>query len=220
MAWPAVVKSGLNTESWHTVISSDFLPTMLEVLGVSRPASQQAWAMDGVSQLSFLKGEPVAPRCIGHLFADGACSLRSFVHGCTHESLSGWLFCREQQRLPLWEVEDRQRDPLLLGRRLLLRPNALYVHRARLFVVVVVHDDDAQAVCADDLEADLGERTDLAQQEPEILASMVANLTAWWESVRHSIAAESKCPNDPTTGHGRPSRSIPVRPIQSHPAGC
>ena len=87
-------------------------------------------------------------------------------------------------------------------------------------VVCVVHDDDAQAVCADDLEADLGERTDLAQQEPEILASMVANLTAWWESVRHSIAAESKCPNDPTTGHGRPSRSIPVRPIQSHPAGC
>ena len=85
MAWPAVVKSGPNTESWHTVISSDFLPTMLEVLGVSRPASQQAWAMDGVSQLSFLKGEPVAPRCIGHLFADGACSLRSFVHGCTRK---------------------------------------------------------------------------------------------------------------------------------------
>ena len=84
-----------------------------------------------------------------------------------------------------------------------------------------MHDDDAQAVCSDDLEADLGERNDLAQQEPEILASMVANLTAWWESVRHSIAAESKCPNDPTTGHGRPSRSIPVRPsILSHPAGC
>eukprot|EP01045_Picozoa_sp_COSAG04_P032304 COSAG04_NODE_6286_length_1365_cov_1.416272_1_plen_82_part_10 len=78
MAWPAVVKSGPNTESWHTVISSDFLPTMLEVLGVSRPASQQAWAMDGISQLSFLQGEPVAPRCIGHLLADGACSLRSF----------------------------------------------------------------------------------------------------------------------------------------------
>ena len=116
-----------------------------------------------------------------------------FCAWAAHESLSGWLFCREQQRLPLWEVEDRQRHPLLLGRRLLLRPNALYVHRARLFVVVVVHDDDAQAVCADDLEADLGERNDLAQQEPEIMGSrdrgrsQVGSTDRWTDSKQREL---------------------------------
>jgi hypothetical protein len=57
MAWPAVVTSGANAESWHTVISSDFLPTILEVLAVERPGAQAAWPLDGLSQLAFLKGE-------------------------------------------------------------------------------------------------------------------------------------------------------------------
>lgn len=53
-------------------------------------------------------------------------------------------------------------------------------------------------VLADDLESDLGERHDLAKQQPAVLASMIANLTVWWDSIQESIVHESKCPTNPT----------------------
>jgi hypothetical protein len=69
VAWPAVVK-GPARSSWDTVITSDFLPTIMEILAVERPPSQRGWAMDGVSILPILRGEPAARRCIGHNFND------------------------------------------------------------------------------------------------------------------------------------------------------
>ena len=41
--------------SWETVITMDFLPTVMELLGVERPINQQSWAMDGRSILPLLK---------------------------------------------------------------------------------------------------------------------------------------------------------------------
>ena len=44
----------------------------------------------------------------------------------------------------------------------------------------------------------MGERHNLAEQEPAVLASMLANLTEWWDSIQKSIADESACPHNPT----------------------
>ena len=51
IAWPAVVR-GPARESWDPVITSDFLPTIMEVLGVRRPISQMNWGFDGATLLS------------------------------------------------------------------------------------------------------------------------------------------------------------------------
>ena len=163
MAWPAVVKSGPNTESWHTVISSDFLPTILEVLQVQRPSDQAAWPLDGISQLSFLKGETPAPRCIGHLYAGG--SNKGYRCG-------KWKLVNGTKSCP--SNADCHSGPMLY-----------------------------------DLEKDLGEWNDLEKLEPEVLASMIKNLTTWYDSVLHSIEHESQCPNAPG-GAGGSGDGIPI----------
>ena len=67
IAWPAVV-GPVARESWETVITSDFLPTIMDILHVKRPLSQAHWEMDGVSILPILLGQPAPNRCIGHNF--------------------------------------------------------------------------------------------------------------------------------------------------------
>ena len=51
LSWPAVVR-GKARESWDTVVTMDFLPTIMEVLGVRRPISQMNWGFDGATSLS------------------------------------------------------------------------------------------------------------------------------------------------------------------------
>ncbi len=41
--------------SWEMVSTVDFLPTVMDVLGVHRPIEQQSWAMDGRSILPLLR---------------------------------------------------------------------------------------------------------------------------------------------------------------------
>lgn len=53
-----------------------------------------------------------------------------------------------------------------------------------------------------DLSTDLGERTNVAAQNPEILQSMITNLTEWYASVQHSIQNESMCPGNSPSGGG------------------
>ena len=64
ISWPAVV-TGPARVSWHTVTTMDFLATIMDVLGVERPAAQAAWAFDGVSAMPILRGEEPAPRGVG-----------------------------------------------------------------------------------------------------------------------------------------------------------
>lgn len=53
VSFPATVKE-TNVASWETVVTTDFLPTVMEVLKVDRPLEQQSWAMDGRSILPLL----------------------------------------------------------------------------------------------------------------------------------------------------------------------
>ena len=63
VSWPAVVKG--TRESWDTVVTMDFLATIMDVLNVSRPASQAEWAFDGKSIMPILRGETWPERGIG-----------------------------------------------------------------------------------------------------------------------------------------------------------
>lgn len=55
VSYPKVIKD--NRESWETVVTTDFLPTVMQVLKVDRPPEQQNWAMDDQSILSLLRNE-------------------------------------------------------------------------------------------------------------------------------------------------------------------
>lgn len=46
----------------------DFMATVMDVLGLDRPASQQDWAFDGVSVLPILRGEEPEDRGIGWMY--------------------------------------------------------------------------------------------------------------------------------------------------------
>eukprot|EP00051_Salpingoeca_urceolata_P021109 m.325616 g.325616 ORF g.325616 m.325616 type:complete len:629 (-) comp19735_c0_seq21:94-1980(-) len=66
VSWPAMVQG--SRVSWDTVVTYDFLPTVMEVLGVERPASQSSWAMDGRSIMPIIKGEAWPLRGLGWMF--------------------------------------------------------------------------------------------------------------------------------------------------------
>ena len=51
--------------SWDPVVTMDYHATILEVLGLERPAAQRDWAYDGVSVMPILRGEAPAERGIG-----------------------------------------------------------------------------------------------------------------------------------------------------------
>lgn len=67
ISWPAVVQSAARV-SWDTVVTMDFLATVMDVLHVERPSSQQDWHFDGISVLPILRGETPAPRGIGWMY--------------------------------------------------------------------------------------------------------------------------------------------------------
>jgi arylsulfatase A-like enzyme len=54
ISYPSEVTGG-NHISWETVVSFDFLPTIMEILNVSRPPEQESWAFDGRSILPLLR---------------------------------------------------------------------------------------------------------------------------------------------------------------------
>jgi arylsulfatase A-like enzyme len=65
VSYPRLV-GAVSLESWQTVTTMDFLPTVLELLGnASRPSGQTSWAIDGVSILPVLVGETLPARGIG-----------------------------------------------------------------------------------------------------------------------------------------------------------
>ena len=164
IAWPAMASQQPRV-SWDTAITSDFLPTIMDVLAlhghaVQRPAAQKGWAVDGISLLPVIKGggAPVAQRCIGHLYWDAP-------QGNANGDNKGY-------RCGKWKL----------------------VHGSMSCAPPQI------AGCGDtpglyNLETDLGERHDLSASEPAVLASMMANLTKWYESVLHSEMHESVCPN-------------------------
>jgi arylsulfatase A-like enzyme len=67
ISWPAVAK-GPARVSWDTVVTMDFLATVMEVLKIERPESQAKWYFDGISVLPILKQEHVPERGIGWIY--------------------------------------------------------------------------------------------------------------------------------------------------------
>jgi len=67
ISWPAVVKGPART-TWGTVVSTDFLATVMDVLDVERPAEQANWAFDGKSVMPILRGEQWPARGVGWMF--------------------------------------------------------------------------------------------------------------------------------------------------------
>ena len=86
VSFPAVMKGDKAMTSWETVVTMDFLPTIMEVLGVDRPPKQQAWPLDGRSILPLIqdpdnlhwKDTDEGPREIGIGYYDADTTL---VHG-------------------------------------------------------------------------------------------------------------------------------------------
>ena len=60
VSWPAVVPGDQGHELWDTIITTDFLSTLRDVLGVAPPDAQAQWATDCRSILPLLK-EPSVP---------------------------------------------------------------------------------------------------------------------------------------------------------------
>ena len=57
VSWPAVVGAQAPARaSWELVVTTDFLATVMDALGVDRPAAQRDWAFDGRSVLPILRG--------------------------------------------------------------------------------------------------------------------------------------------------------------------
>jgi len=67
VSWPAMQR-GPARVSWETVVTMDFLATVMDVLNVERPESQSSWALDGKSIVPILKGETWPDRGIGWVF--------------------------------------------------------------------------------------------------------------------------------------------------------
>ena len=59
VSWPAIVgtESESGFVSWETTMTDDFLPTIMDALGVNRPPEQSSWALDGRSILPILRGQ-------------------------------------------------------------------------------------------------------------------------------------------------------------------
>lgn len=206
VSWPAVVRG--SRSSWATVITSDFLPTVMEVLSVDRPASQSTnagiaclcksnrgdvvlliwsmcacsedWAIDGVSILPILRGEPAAFRCIGHNFNDEdgidkgfRCGKWKLVHYHLPETNHTDQSCASSQchgKFLLYNLETDIGEVRRVAVSAAPIPSSL-----RLFMAL--------------------QRVDLSKSEPDVLASMKANASAWFASVERSIGpAESNCP--------------------------
>lgn len=67
VSWPAV-QTGKARVSWQTVVTMDFLPTVMDALSVDRPSHQADWGFDGKSIMPILQGKAWPDRGIGWLF--------------------------------------------------------------------------------------------------------------------------------------------------------
>lgn len=67
VSWPSVQR-GPARESWDTVVTMDFLATVMDVLSVGRPDKQKHWGFDGKSIMPILRGEQWPERGIGWVY--------------------------------------------------------------------------------------------------------------------------------------------------------
>ena len=93
--YPPLIKS--NRVSEHTFVTTDLLPTIMDLLNVKRPTTQSKWGLDGRSIIPALKGEPAAsfnefgrgwlfwrqPSALGGAYRYGDWKFVNQSHSCT-----------------------------------------------------------------------------------------------------------------------------------------
>eukprot|EP00928_Gymnodinium_smaydae_P039784 TRINITY_DN27104_c0_g1_i1.p1 TRINITY_DN27104_c0_g1~~TRINITY_DN27104_c0_g1_i1.p1 ORF type:complete len:615 (-),score=33.83 TRINITY_DN27104_c0_g1_i1:147-1991(-) len=161
VSWPSVQR-GPARVSWDTVVTMDFVATMMEVLQVDRPAAQRNWGFDGKSILPILKGEQVPDRGIGWIYNDmqGYHGYRygkwKFVHGSTSCQRSD---CKGDALYNL-EVDLAERHDLSHK-----HPNVLKDIKAKFskWYASIVHSREHESLC--------GKYTDIANKNEIVVTS-------------------------------------------------
>jgi arylsulfatase A-like enzyme len=160
----------------QTVVTTDFLPTVMEMLGVERPPQQQSWAFDGRSILPLLRNDTFrwkdskeGDRSIGIGFSDPKLNI-----------INGWGFCYGRWKYVEGSASCKEKC----------------CHRAQLY----------------DLENDIGERHDLADEHPAVLVDLQIRPMEWHESVTRSRRDESKCQHVKDLALPRSIEDLKARP--------
>ena len=177
VSWPAVVHGAART-SWATVVTMDWLPTVMEVLGVDRVPSQAGWALDGKSLLPILRGEAWPTRGIGWMYSKPVAEAANgygYRFGKWKLAVGG-VSCKSDdcKKPQLYDLEAPPPLPSSQQHPRLSSPSFTPVSSPP--------------------QADVAEAHDLAAAHPDVLAAITANFSAWFASVHDSIANESACP--------------------------
>jgi arylsulfatase A-like enzyme len=181
--YPPLIKA--NRVSEHTMVTTDLLPTVMELLGLStaaRPASQAGWGLDGRSVVPALRGEPAA-------------SFNQFGRG--------WLFWRQPSALG---------GAYRYGDWKLVNQSHSCQHGGPDDGAEGGTTEDTCRAAMYNLKDDLGETTDLSTAHPDIFAAMAANMTVWKWHVINSSLEESKCETPFPPGPEPPHSTHPPAP--------
>lgn len=171
ISWPAVVQGDAGRVSWELVLTADFLPTIMDVLNVSRPSHQADWSVDGRSVLPLLKAPMTAfNKQDRHVYALDKNVLP--VHSM------GWMFNGWQDPS---SANSSSHAAYRYGRW-------KYVHRSKS-----CSNPDCEAPMLFDLSRDLGETTDVSKAFPDVFEAIERNFSTWYQSVYTSIVNESRC---------------------------
>ena len=156
ISFPAEVEG--NGVSWETVVTMDYLPTVMEILSVDRPAQQREWAIDGRSILPLLRDHKGFH---WHNTEEGPRSIGIGYHDMKLAAQKGWGY-----RFGQWKLVQGSASC-----------NQTACRKAQLF----------------DLNSDLGERHDLAEEFPDILGELTVKFNEWFRSVLYSRQMEGNC---------------------------
>jgi arylsulfatase A-like enzyme len=175
--WPAVIPSPRSSD--HVSVTSDMLPTLCAAAGIS-PSNR---LVDGIDLNPLLQGKNEArkePVCFWSFNTRGLPS-----------NATPWLTTEQQEgTTPLVKLMngkptrtfrndkyEQVREVDYLGAR------AITTQRFKL----IVDQSSKESVELYDLEKDLGETKNIAEQRPEIVSELATQLRSWQESVLNSL---------------------------------
>jgi hypothetical protein len=204
ISWPAVVAGDTGRVSWELVTTADFLPTIMSALGVKRPAHQAEWALDGRSILPLLKAPPSPVAQTQTVYADGTNVMPA--HG------AGWIFDGWDGTKPAMGDANKTHIAYRHGRWKL----NWYGYGS----AVSCTEASCRKPMLFDLATDLGETRDVSHEYPEVFAAILSNMTAFSESLVHSVVEESKCQHiGPPQPPAPPSSGCTWLPAECNGAG-
>lgn len=149
ISWPSRI-SGKSRESWEPISTLDFLPTILDILGIQRPQKQLDWPIDGTSIVPLVDNQPLPDRGMAWWYRDPIPNNQTgyafrygpwkFVHGsesCTIENCS---------RPQLYNLVDDLREQRDLSERF---PHILHalIHNFSIFNASVQNSRTYESMC-------------------------------------------------------------------------